>query len=66
MVDTISLLAGEIDSKALKQIKPREMAELFKECREDLPMLVVDNYNYFLSLRLRPTVTARNSGSDAA
>ena len=62
----ISLLAGEIDPKALKQIKPREMAELLAECREDLPMLAVDIYNYFQTLRKRPTVTARNPGSDAA
>lgn len=63
---SISLLAGEIDPKALKQIKPREMADLLKECREDLPMLAVDIYKYFRALRARPTVTAKNPGSDAA
>ena len=62
----ISLLAGEIDPKALKQIKPREMAELLKECREDLPMLAIDIYKYFQSLRTRPKVTAKNPGSEAA
>ena len=62
----ISLLAGEIDPKALKQIKPREMAELLTECREDLPMLAVDIYNYFQTLRKRPKVTAKNPGSGAA
>lgn len=62
----ISLLAGEIDPKALKQIKPREMAELLKECREDLPMLAIDVYKYFQSLRERPKVTAKNPGSAAA
>lgn len=62
----ISLLAGEIDPKALKQIKPREMAELLKECREDLPMLAIDIYKYFQSLRNRPKVTAKNPGSGAA
>lgn len=70
----ISLLAGEIDPKALKQIKPREMAELLEECREDLPMLAVDIYKYFLSLRERgntrtnerPSVTAKNPGSGEA
>lgn len=62
----ISLLAGEIDPKALKQIKPREMAELLNECREDLPMLAIDIYKYFQSLRDRPKVTARNPGSGAA
>ena len=72
----ISLLAGEIDPKALKQIKPREMAELLKECREDLPMLAIDIYQYFQSLRgrvnERPKVTAVSAvsaklpGSDAA
>ena len=62
----ISLLAGEIDPKALKQIKPREMTELLKECREDLPMLVIDIYNYFQSLRDRPKVTTKNPGSGAA
>ena len=62
----ISLLAGEIDPKALKKIKPREMDELLKECREDLPMLAIDVYKYFQSLRERPKVTAKNPGSDAA
>ena len=70
----ISLLAGEIDPKALKQIKPREMVELLKECREDLPMLAVDIYKYFQSLRERgntrtnerPSVTAKNPGSGEA
>lgn len=66
---SISLLAGEIDPKALKQIKPREMAELQKECREDLPMLAIDIYKYFQSLRdhvnERPKITARNPGSNA-
>lgn len=59
----ISLLAGEIDPKALKQIKPREMAELLKECREDLPMLVVDIYKYFQTLRIRPAATQKDPGS---
>ena len=66
---SISLLAGEIDAKALKQIKPREMAELLNECREDLPMLVVDIYKYFQSLRNRanerPKVTTKQPGSAA-
>ena len=66
----ISLLAGEIDPKALKQIKPREMAELLKECREDLPMLAIDIYQYFQPLRERvnerPKVTVKLPGSDAA
>lgn len=62
----ISLLAGEIDPTALKKIKPREMDELLKECREDLPMLAIDVYKYFQSLRERPKVTAKNPGSDAA
>ncbi len=59
----ISLLAGEIDPKALKQVKPKEMAELLEECREDLPMLAVDIYKYFQSLRDRPKVTVKNPGS---
>ena len=63
---SISLLAGEIDPKALKQIKPREMAELQKECREDLPMLAIDIYKHFQSLRdrasERPKVTAKPPG----
>lgn len=67
---SISLLAGDIDAKALKQIKPREMAELLSECREDLPMLAVDIYKYFQSLRdranERPKVTAKHPGSAAA
>lgn len=63
---SISLLAGEIDAKALKQIKPREMTELLKECREDLPTLAIDIYKYFQSLRDRPKVTARHPGSSTA
>lgn len=63
---SISLLAGDIDAKALKQIKPREMAELLIECREDLPMLAVEIYKYFQSLRDRPTVTTKHPGSAAA
>ena len=59
----ISLLAGEIDPKALKQIKPREMTELLKECREDLPMLVVDIYKYFQTLRNRPMATQKPPAS---
>jgi len=59
----ISLLAGEIDPKALKQIKPREMAELLIECREDLPMQAIDIYKYFRSLRDRPKVMAKDPGS---
>ena len=62
----ISLLAGEIDPKALKQVKPREMADLLQECREDLPMLAVDIYKYFLSRRDRPKVTAKHPGSAVA
>ena len=60
----ISLLAGEIDPKALKQVKPREMADLLQECREDLPMLAVDIFKYFQSLRDRPKVTTKLPGSE--
>ena len=60
---SISLLAGEIDPKALKQVKPREMAALLQECREDLPMLAVEIYQYFQSLRDRPVATAKQPGS---
>ena len=60
----ISLLAGEIDPKALKQVKPREMADLLQECREDLPMLAVDIFKYFQSLRDRPKVTAKHPSSE--
>ena len=62
----ISLLAGEIDPKALKQIKPREMVELLKECREDLPMLAIDIYKYFQTLRNRPAATQKDPGSTDA
>jgi uncharacterized protein len=61
----LSLLAGEIDAKALKQIKPREMAQLLAECREDLPLLVVDIYKYFQSLRDRPKVSTKHPGSQS-
>lgn len=61
----ISLLAGEIDPKALKRLKPREMADLLQECREELPMLAVEIHRYFQSLRDRPKVTAKHPGSGA-
>ncbi len=60
----ISLLAGEIDPKALRSVKPAEMTALLKECREDLPMLAVDIYKYFQSLRDRPK--AKQAPGDAA
>lgn len=59
----ISLLAGEIDPKALKQIKPRELKELFEECREDLPMQAIDIYKFFKKLRERPAATVKQPGS---
>ena len=46
----ISLLAGEIDPKSLKQIKPKEFAALKTECEGDLPLLLVEIYEYFRSL----------------
>lgn len=61
----ISLLAGEIDPKALKQIKPNELRDVLKECREDLPMLVVDICKFFESIRKRPKVTVKHPGSAA-
>ena len=46
------------------------MVELLKECREDLPMLAIDIYKYFESLRdradKRQKVTEKNPGPDAA
>ncbi len=60
----ISLLAGEIDPKALRSVKPHEMTALLKECREDLPMLAIDIYKYFQALRDRPK--ARRADSDSA
>ena len=59
----ISLLAGEIDPKALRSVKPHEMTALLKECREDLPMLAVDIYQYFQTLRDRPK--AKRAASEA-
>lgn len=50
----IALLAGEIEPKALKQIKPRDMAQLMTECREDLPLITIDIYEYFLKVRGEP------------
>ena len=61
----ISLLAGEIDPKALRSVKPQEMTALLKECREDLPMLAVEIYQYFQSLRERPKATVKHPGSAA-
>ena len=62
----ISLLAGEIDPKALRSVKPQEMTALLKECREDLPMLAVEIYQYFQSLRERPKATVTQPGTAAA
>ncbi|MBL8522446.1 MAG: YecA family protein [Betaproteobacteria bacterium] len=45
----LSLLAGEIDPKSLKQIKPIEFATLVAECEDDLPLLLVEIYQYFRS-----------------
>jgi uncharacterized protein len=61
----ISLLAGEIDPKAFKQIKPGELADVLKECRDDLPMLVVDIAKFFEKIRNRPKVTVKRPGSAA-
>ena len=61
----ISLLAGEIDPKALRSVKPQEMTALLKECREDLPMLAVQIYQYFQSLRERPKATVKHPGTAA-
>lgn len=65
MLFPISLLAGEIDPKALKQIKPAELNAVLKECREDLPMLVVDISKFFEAIRKRPKVTQKQPGSAA-
>ena len=62
----ISLLAGEIDAKALKQIKPHELDAVLKECRDDLPMLVVDIFRFFDTIRNRPQVTVKHPGSSAS
>ncbi len=62
----ISLLAGEIDPKALRSVKPQEMTTLLKECREDLPMLAVDIFKYFQSLRDRPKAKARGAATESA
>ena len=61
----ISLLAGEIDPKALRSVKPQEMTALLTECREDLPMLAVQIYQYFQSLRERPKATVKHPGTAA-
>jgi len=61
----ISLLAGEIDPKAFKRIKPQELDEVMTECREDLPMLISDIYKFFEAVRNRPKVTRSHPGSDA-
>lgn len=62
----ISLLAGEIDPKAFKRIKPQELDEVMTECREDLPMLISDIYKFFEGVRNRPKVTRAHPGLDAA
>ncbi len=62
----ISLLAGEIDPKAFKRIKPHELDEVLAECREDLPMLISDIYKFFEAVRNRPKVTRSHPGSNAA
>lgn len=54
----ISLLAEEIEGKALKKIKPNDMKELMQECREDLPLIVIDAFEYFLALRSKSSPPA--------
>jgi uncharacterized protein len=49
----ISLLAEEIEPKTLKQIKAAEMKELLAECQQDLPLIVLDIFEYFQKLRSR-------------
>lgn len=63
MLFPIALLAGEIEPKVLKQIKPRDMAQLLIECREDLPLMVIEVYQYFQSLRERPAPKRDQPGS---
>ncbi|HEX9390158.1 MAG TPA: YecA family protein [Usitatibacteraceae bacterium] len=62
MLFPIALLAGEIEPKVLKQIKPRDMAQLLLECREDLPLMVIEIHQYFLALRERPQPKSGRSG----
>lgn len=62
MLFPIALLAGEIEPKVLKQIKPRDMAQLLIECREDLPLMVIEVYQYFQSLRERPAPKRNQQG----
>ena len=62
MLFPIALLAGEIEPKILKQIKPRDMAQLLVECREDLPLMVIEIYQYFLALRERPAPKRDQAG----
>jgi uncharacterized protein len=48
---SISLLAGEIEPRALRGVKPAELKQLVTESREDLPMLVAEIYEYFRKIR---------------
>jgi uncharacterized protein len=48
---TISLLAGEIEPRALRGVKPADLKQLMVESREDLPMLVAEIYDYFSTTR---------------
>ena len=63
MLFPIALLAGEIEPKVLKQIKPRDMAQLLVECREDLPLMVIEVYQYFQALRERPAPKRDQAGA---
>ena len=63
MLFPIALLAGEIEPKVLKQIKPRDMAQLLVECREDLPLMVIEVYQYFQELRERPAPKRDQAGA---
>jgi uncharacterized protein len=63
MLFPIALLAGEIEPKILKQIKPRDMAQLLVECREDLPLMVIEIYQYFQTLRDRPAPKREPAGA---
>lgn len=48
---SISFLAGEIEPRALRGVKPDDLKQLMIESREDLPLLVVEIYEYFREAR---------------
>ncbi len=62
---TISLLAGEIEPRALRGVKAADLKQLHTESREDLPMLVAEIFEYFRATREGDSTGSKTEKKDA-